>query len=68
MEQRNRITTLYIICFLGSFAPLLQGCTEFRVIAKDKTVVVGRSMEWGEDMHSQIVIQPRGKYVRLINP
>jgi len=51
----------YFVCFLGLFEACLQGCTEFRAIAKDKTVVVARSMEWGEDMHSHIVVQPRGK-------
>lgn len=44
-----------------TFFSAVNACTEFRVTAEDKTVVIGRSMEWGDDMHSHIVIQPRGQ-------
>ncbi len=57
--------SMYLFILLPSS---LHGCTEFRISAKDKTVVVGRSMEWGDDMHSQIVVQPRGKQCSSLAP
>jgi choloylglycine hydrolase len=50
-----------IIYAIGLFSLSLQGCTEFRITADDKSVIIGRSMEWGDDMHTRIVVQPRGK-------
>lgn len=43
-------------------------CTEFRVIAKDKTVVIGRSMEWGQDLQTQVIVQPRGTERQSLAP
>ena len=39
----------------------LNACTGIRLIAKDGSVVYGRSMEWGAfDLHSRVTIVPRG--------
>jgi choloylglycine hydrolase len=35
-------------------------CTRALFVAKDGTVIVGRSMDWGEDMHSNMWVLPRG--------
>lgn len=52
----NIFLLLLLICFFkNSFA-----CTDFRIIAKDKTVVVGRSLEFSEDLKSNIRTAPRG--------
>jgi len=53
------------ILFLGldiSFA-----CTDFQVKAKDNTVVIGRSMEFPVDLHSSVIIVPRGTRFVSIN-
>ena len=34
-------------------------CTEIRVIAEDKTVIVGRSMEFIMDLSSHVVVEPK---------
>ena len=36
-----------------------EACTEIRVIAEDKTVVMGRSMEYMIDLMSYIVVEPK---------
>ena len=35
-------------------------CTRVLYVAKDGTVITGRSMDWGEDMHSNMWVLPRG--------
>ena len=35
-------------------------CTRALYVAKDGTVIVGRSMDWGEDMMSNMWVLPRG--------
>jgi penicillin V acylase-like amidase (Ntn superfamily) len=37
-----------------------QACTRALYVAKDGTVIVGRSMDWGEDMNSNMWVLPRG--------
>jgi len=36
-------------------------CSDFQLKAKDGTVVIGRSMEFPEDLHSRIWVVPRGE-------
>jgi len=43
----------------GSLAPAY-ACTRALYVAKDGTVIVGRSMDWGEDMMSNMWVLPRG--------
>ena len=50
---------LGILLCLGASAPM-HACTRVLYIAEDGTVIVGRSMDWGEDMHSNMWILPRG--------
>jgi penicillin V acylase-like amidase (Ntn superfamily) len=35
-------------------------CSRVVYVAKDGTVITGRSMDWGEDMHSNMWVLPRG--------
>jgi choloylglycine hydrolase len=37
-----------------------EACTRALYVAKDGTVIVGRSMDWGEDMMSNMWVLPRG--------
>jgi penicillin V acylase-like amidase (Ntn superfamily) len=46
---------------LASASPgTAEACTRALYVAKDGTVIVGRSMDWGEDMHSNMWVLPRG--------
>jgi len=42
-------------------------CSDFQIKAKDNSVVIGRSMEFPVDLHSNIVIVPRGKQFTSVN-
>ena len=37
-----------------------EACTRVLYVAKDGTVIVGRSMDWGEDLKSNMWVLPRG--------
>lgn len=63
MENKIGCSVLVLLSFLSAHA-----CTEFRVVSQDKSVVIGRSMEWGDDMHSRIVALPRGKNLASTSP
>jgi penicillin V acylase-like amidase (Ntn superfamily) len=57
---RHFLNTLMGV-FLVFVAPLLaDACTRVLYVAKDGTIIVGRSMDWGEDMHSNMWVLPRG--------
>ncbi|MCX5709316.1 MAG: choloylglycine hydrolase family protein [Candidatus Omnitrophica bacterium] len=53
--------------FLVLAAKLSFACTDFQVKAKDNTVVNARSMEFPVDLHSNVVIVPRGEHFVSIN-
>ncbi len=36
-------------------------CTEVRVKAKDNSTVIGRSMEFAQEVNSNVIVQPRGQ-------
>ena len=53
--------TAFFTCLLFSasaFAPV-SACTDFLLTTTDGTNIVGRSMEWGLDLHSQIWLHSR---------
>ena len=50
------VIQLLFHAFLG-----LEACTEIRLTAKDNSVVVGRSMEYGYDLSSNLVVEPKGQ-------
>ena len=43
-----------------SFAPVAQACTGIRLIAKDGGVVAARTLEFGFDLHSDVLVVPAG--------
>ena len=53
---RNLIACLIIV----SFFQQIEGCTRTLYIGADNTVITGRSMDWSEDMDSNIWVFPRG--------
>ncbi|MEG0822490.1 MAG: linear amide C-N hydrolase [Burkholderiaceae bacterium] len=54
-----------VLCAIGLLAASLapaQACTRALYVAQDGTVIVGRSMDWGEDMASNMWVLPRGMH------
>ncbi|MFZ0311621.1 MAG: choloylglycine hydrolase family protein [Candidatus Korobacteraceae bacterium] len=49
---------------LGGAVPFAQACTGIRIVAEDGTVVRGRTMEFAIDVHSDVIMVPRG-YARV---
>ena len=43
-----------------SFVPAAQACTGIRLIAKDGGVVAARTLEFGFDLHSEVLVVPAG--------
>jgi choloylglycine hydrolase len=43
-----------------SFAPAVQACTGIRLVAKDGGVVAARTLEFGLDLHSNVLVVPAG--------
>jgi len=43
-----------------SFAPVAQACTGIRLKAKDGGVVAARTLEFGFDLHSEVMVAPAG--------
>jgi len=59
-EQRAAVLVA-VVLFLALAVNLSFACTDFQIKAKDNTVVVGRSMEFPIDLHSNVIIIPRGE-------
>jgi choloylglycine hydrolase len=63
--MRKLVSTLGICALLlGSAARPAEACTGIRLIAVDGTVVYARTLEFGIDLHSEIMMVPRG-YARI---
>ena len=45
-----------------------QACTDFKLTAKDGTVIITRSMEFGQDLQSNIRTSPRGRDFTTTTP
>src|SRR6266853_2101577 len=61
-EIKNTLIVAAVICsLLGNAA---HGCTGIRLIAEDGTVVHARTMEFAIDIHSDVIMVPRG-YARV---
>jgi choloylglycine hydrolase len=43
-----------------SFAPVAQACTGIRLVAKDGGVIAARTLEFGFDLHSDVMVIPAG--------
>jgi choloylglycine hydrolase len=58
-QIRTTVSCLFVLLVL--FAVDTDACTGIRLIAKDNTVVYGRTVEWGAfDLNSRVAIVPRG--------
>jgi len=54
-------TAILTFALLNISSSPLNGCTGIQLIAKDKSIVTGRTMEWGAfDLHSRVTIIPKG--------
>lgn len=59
-SSRSPLAAL-VAAVLVSASPLsTEACTRALYVAKDGSVIVGRSMDWGEDMASNMWVLPRG--------
>jgi len=56
-----------VVMFSASVAQVSFACTDFQVKAKDQSIVIGRSMEFPVDLHSRVVIVPRGRNFTSVN-
>jgi choloylglycine hydrolase len=57
-QIRKTLITAAAICSL--LANTVQACTGIRLIAEDGTVVYARTMEFANDIHSDVMMIPRG--------
>ena len=55
---KKNLVTAAAICSL--LAPTVQACTGIRLIAEDGTVIHARTMEFAIDIHSDVMMVPRG--------
>lgn len=67
MSKRYITAWLVFIFALVLVVNQSSACTDFQLKAKDNTVVIGRSMEFAVDLHSNVVIVPRGKQFTSVN-
>lgn len=58
------LTRLVFSLFMLSAFNLSNACTNIMIQSKDNTVVVGRTLEFGPSLNSEIVTSPRGKKFR----
>jgi len=71
LNIKIRLTQLIVLTafMLTTNYTTVNACTGIRLIAKDKSVVYGRSMEWGAfDLHSRVTIIPKGYKFRGLTP
>ena len=55
------MTLIIVIQLLLHLFLTAKACTEIRVTTEDNsTVVIGRSMEWSDDLGSDIIVEPQG--------
>ncbi|MDD5409613.1 MAG: choloylglycine hydrolase family protein [Candidatus Omnitrophica bacterium] len=60
--KKKAVILIATVFFFALAAPNLSfACTDFQIKAEDNTVVIGRSMEFPIDLHSNVVIVPRGE-------
>ena len=57
---RSSLAAFIAATFMSSSLAPAEACTRALYVAKDGTVIVGRSMDWGEDMMSNMWVLPRG--------
>lgn len=55
-----KIVSLALSALLTCTSPSLQACTRVLFTGTDNTVITARSLDWEEDMHSDLWVFPRG--------
>jgi choloylglycine hydrolase len=63
--KTKRTSRSLLAALIGSLSTIatqspVSACTRVLYVAKDGTILTGRSMDWGEDMHSNMWVLPRG--------
>ena len=51
---------LVVICLLALINPIVEACTRVVYLGLNETVLTARSMDWKEDMKTNLWIFPRG--------
>src|SRR5436309_12309037 len=60
MKNRIRKTLITAAAICSLLAPGAYACTGIRLIAEDGTVIHARTMEFAIDIHSDVMMVPRG--------
>ena len=64
----HNMKSIIVIQLLLHLFLAAKACTEIRVTTEDNsTVVIGRSLEWADDLESDIIVEPQG-YFHKVNP
>lgn len=58
--HRGAVIGLLVAVLLSDFTGSVEACTRVLLVAKDGTVITGRSMDWTEDLKSNMWVLPRG--------
>lgn len=60
--MKHKKLAISLLSAAGAFGFLTSSlaCTDFRVITKDAATIIGRSLEFGLDLQSNVVASPRG--------
>lgn len=59
MKTNILINIALIFSFAGIVALKLYSCTGIKIVSKDKSVIYGRTLEFGKDLDSNILFAPR---------
>lgn len=57
--KKNILINIILLCSIGSILLKLYSCTGIKIISKDKSVIYGRSLEFGKYLDSNILFIPR---------
>jgi len=60
MKKIGKIVSFITLCASSLFLPSLTACTRVVFMGSDSVVITGRSMDWSEDMYSDLWAFPKG--------
>ena len=66
--RRILLATVSILATLNALLSPSLACTAVDIVAADKSVIAGRTMEWAFDMKWTLVSQPKGTKLTLEAP
>jgi choloylglycine hydrolase len=61
MKIKQVMAMAFLLFFVFAQLPETKACSVFRVMAKDGTIISGRTMEFGHDMNYATIVVPRNK-------